>query len=259
VIEGWRQVGRSYHFGPTSDEGLATVKGDDGRRTTVYRGSCSIPRDLKAAGWDHIGDPDSSDGLIFDAYQAAAPAGVKMFAVTRPSGAVETFSHRLLGDELFNNSFAAVSPDEQWLVSGEWEVVSRFLVFPTPTLNQAAPSGIGDLPVVARIVLDHPVRRVQGAVFLDSMTLLCSTDDPDTALWPTPRQLLQVRLAEPLQGTDVEGHVSSLGGLPLDSICPGTFEVEGIDYDHESGDLRVAIVPPSPCKLFTTIIRFRLT
>jgi hypothetical protein len=142
------------------------------------------------------------------------------------------------------------------MVSGEWDKMQRFLVFPTPVLNSSAsPTELG---LAATLELDHPVRNVQGGVFVDPVTLLCSTDDPDTALWPVARQLLQVDLTRPLDGNQVNGRVSCLGALPLESCCSGTFEVEGIDYDPTSGDLRVVVIPPPPCKWAgVTVYRYR--
>lgn len=257
VLGRWEETGRDYYFGPWSDQGLATVVSPEGVARMVYRGSWSIPRQLRDEGWNHVGDPDGHSGMIFDSYQTSPSENIKMFAVTKPDGTMETFRHRLTAGEEYNNSFAAVSDDGQWLVSGEWGQMSRLLVFPTPILNPAAPVGLEDLPLVAQIGLDRPVRNVQGAAFVDAVTLLCSTDDPQTDLWPVSRQLLQVRLPDPLAGTNVTGQVTCLGGLPLRSVCPGTFEVEGIDFDRASGQLRVAIVPPAPCKLLTTIVAFR--
>jgi hypothetical protein len=133
------------------------------------------------------------------------------------------------------------------------------LLFPAPILNSATPQAGGPLPLAAMITLDRPVRNVQGATFVGDTTLLCSTDDSDTDLWPTPRQLLQVELAGPLTGSAMTAQVTSYGELPTESLCPGTFEVEGIDYDRIHGDLRVDIVPPLPCGVVTTIYRFRRT
>jgi hypothetical protein len=41
-----------------------------------------------------------------------------MFPVTRRDGNRLEYRHQLDPGELFNNSFVAVSPDRQWLVSG---------------------------------------------------------------------------------------------------------------------------------------------
>lgn len=98
---------------------------------------------------------------------------------------------------------------------------------------------------------------MQGATFITSTTMLCSTDDPDTDLWPSPRQLLQLDLPRPMDGTAMTAAVSYVGQVPLESRCAGTFEVEGIDYDDRSGDLRIAVIPPGLCKVWTSIYRFR--
>jgi hypothetical protein len=251
----WQYVDRDRKLKVSANQGLTTVVGADGSRSLLFRGDSAIPDRLKNEGWDHIGDPDSSHGYIFDAYQGSATS--KLFEVATPAGETFDYVHQLEGDEKFNNSYVAVSPDGQWMVSGEWDVMSRLLMFPTPILNPATVQTGGPLPIAAMITLDHPVRNVQGATFVHDTQLLCSTDDPDTDLWPTPHQLLQIDLPGPLAGAAVTAQVKSLGELPTESVCPGTFEVEGIDYDQASGDLRVDIVPPLPCGVFTTIYRFR--
>jgi hypothetical protein len=253
----WQEVGRSRRFKFFADQGLATVARTDGTTFQLYRGSASVPRRLKQRSWVHIGDPDSAQGHVFDAYQGPSGATSKMFEVTTPDGRHYDFQHQLEGDELFNNSYVAVSPNGQWMIAGEWGVMSRILVFPAPVLNRSAPLPGGALARVGSIELDRPVRNVQGATFLDDTRLLCSTDDPAADLWPTPRQLLHVDLAGPLDGRSIEGRVTSLGPLPTASLCPGEAEVEGLDYDVTSGDLRVVVVPPGWCSLLVVIQRFR--
>jgi hypothetical protein len=206
--------------------------------------------------WVHIGDPDSRQGVLVDCYQGKPGATAKMYRSRKPDGSSRDYVHRLVSGEQLNNSFVAISPDGQWMVSGEWGTMRRFLVFPTPALNPGASAD--GLSLAATLELDRPVCNVQGGVFVDPVTLLCSSDDPDTALWPVARQLLQVDLPRPLDGDPVEGRVSCLGPLPLESRCSGTFEVEGIDYDTSSGDLRVVIIPPAPCKwAWLTVYRYR--
>jgi hypothetical protein len=180
-----------------------------------------------------------------------------MFAVTDPDGRQELYVHRLGPDETYNNSFAAVSPDGQWLVSGEWGQVNHLLVFPTPVLNPAAPGPADDLPLHGRIRLHPPARNVQGAVFLDETTLVCSSEDPTSELWPTPRQLLEVKLETSPNDGDVKSSVTYLGGLPAGRQSVGSPEVEGIDYDRRTGDLRVVIVPGWACGLLVRVVRFR--
>jgi len=243
----WQLVGKAHRPVWFADEGLATVTRHDGRQRLVYRGDGSIPLGLRCHGtWVHIGDPDSRGGVLVDCYQGKPGASAKMYRARGAGGSRRDYVHPLAAGERMNNSFVAISPDGPWMVSGEWGEMQRFLVFPTPGLNSSASSSA--LSLAATLELDHAVRNVQGGVFVDPVTLLCSTDDPGTALWPVARQLLQVDLERPLDGGQINGRVSCLGALPLESYCRGTFEVEGIDYDPGSGVLRVVVIPPRPCK-----------
>jgi hypothetical protein len=251
----WKYIDRQRRLSAFSNQGLTTVVAKDGSTSLLHRGDSSIPRAVKSEGWVHVGDPDSCQGYIFDPYQGLATS--KMFRVTTPAGGSYEYVHTLVGDELMNNSYAAVSPDGQWLISGEWGDMTRLLMFPAPILNPSTPKTGGALDLAAMITLDHKVRNVQGAVFFDDTRLLCSSNDLESDLWPTPRQLLQIDLSGPLTGAATTASVTYLGPLPTESLCPGTFEVEGLDYDRAGGDLRVNVVPPSPCSLFTTIYRYR--
>jgi hypothetical protein len=253
----WELVGREARLPFFADEGLTTVVGPDGRGRLRYRGGWSVPISLRLGGkWDHIGDPGSSHGLLVDCYQGRPGTKAKMFRAEGPGAPRRDYLHPLVAGEKLNNSFAAISPDGQWMVSAEWGTMSRFLVFPTPVLNPLASTS--ELRLAATLELDHRVRNVQGATFVGPSTLLCSTDDPGTELWPVPRQLLQVELDRPLDGGLAHGRVSCLGALPLQSRCSGTFEVEGMDYDQTTGELRVIVIPPRPCKwLAVTVFRFR--
>lgn len=249
----WHYVDRHRKLKLFASQGLTT----NGSGSRLYRGEYSIPRSIKRLGWVHIGDPDFSHGHVFDAYQGAEGARSKMYRVTTPAGEHFEYVHQLEGDEQLNNSYVAISPDGQWMISGEWGVMTRLLMFPTPILNPAtAPMG-GTLSLSGMITLDHPARNVQGATFLDATHLLCSTNDADTDLWPTPRQLLQIDLAGPLTGATMTAKVTSLGELPTESRCSGTFEVEGIDYDPSTGNLRVVIIPPGLCSLLPVTYTFR--
>lgn len=115
-----------------------------------------------------------------------------------------------------------------------------------------APNGVrSDYPhPLAPGELPHPVRDVQGCDFTSATRLLCAADDPGTDLWPTPKQLSQVDLPRPLDGRAITGHVTSLGELPMQSLCSGTVEVEGIDVS--GSQLLVEVTPPSPCNIAAT-------
>jgi hypothetical protein len=253
----WKLVDKSWRFPYLANQGLATVAGQDGKHNLCFRGDWSLPLEVRVAGiWDHIGDPDSRQGVIIDCYQAKLAKSGKMFRSTKPDKTTQDYIHPLTTGEMLNNSFAAISPDGQWMLSGEWDTVKRFLIFPTPVLNPAAT--VNPFPLTATLELDHPVCNIQGATFVDPLTILCSSDDPGTTLWPVPRQLLQVDLERPLDGHQMSGHVTCVGAIPVDSTCSGTFEVEGIDYDITAGDLRVLVIPPSPCgEVSVTLYHFR--
>ncbi len=258
ALNGWTQVGDTTEFTPYYNEGVATVNPPGGTPYQYYVGSLSVPADLSDEDWSHIGDPDSSQGYIFDDYQyAGSNPTSKLFRVTTPSGAYYDYTHTLVPGEEMNNSWVAVSPDSRWMVNGEWDTMSRLLVFPTPILNPSTPQTGGALDIAFQINLDHPVRDVQGCTFFSATRLLCSSDDPDTDLFPTAKQLLEIDLPHALNGQDVTAHVISLGELPLNSDCTGTFEVEGDDYDPATGDLRVLIIEPSVCEITTDLYTFR--
>lgn len=245
----WTLKDRFLVLAALADEGLATVQRPGKGPLIVFRGGLSVLPALRRQGWGHIGDPDGWQGYLFDAYQAGPGADDKLFGVTTPHGATHDYLHPLAPSETLNNSFAAVTPDGQWMVSGEWGTMNRLLVFPTPIINPAEPQADTTLALAAILRLDHPVRDIQGCSFVVPTRLLCASDDPGRDLWPTPDQLLQVTLPRPLDGNPVTGHVTDLGRLPLLSRCPGTYEVEGIDYQDSSHILRVEVRPPGKCGL----------
>ncbi|MYT74450.1 MULTISPECIES: hypothetical protein [unclassified Streptomyces] len=243
----WTETGTSYVNSLTGSQGLASRA--DG--SLLHRGLASVPLSLRVAGWSHVGDPDIARGYTFDAYQGGDTATKKMYAVTAPDGSRTTYEHALDQGELLNNSFASVSPDAQWLVSGEWGTMNRLQVFPAPVLNPAAPASGANLPQAGQISLDRPVENIQGCDFVTGTRLLCASDD-------AAKEVLQVDLARPLDGKPVTGQVSTAFRIPQRSVCSGSFEAEGIDYDTTRGTLRVEIVPPSPCLVTTAVISYTM-
>ncbi len=83
-----------------------------------------------------------------------------MFRVQAPGGAWSEYVHTLSPGEAMNNSWVAISPDGQWMLSGEWGTMDRLLVFPTPGENPST-SPSANLPQAATVRLDHAVRDVQ--------------------------------------------------------------------------------------------------
>ena len=244
-IAGFSPAAHHVRDSYTQDQGMATVyrsrpSGSE-YRTFVYGGE-NVAKRLSDQGWTHLGDPDSLDGYIAYPYQyktSDATVG-KMFEVVTPHGRRFQYTHPLDSGEEYNNSFAAISPDGQWLVSGEWDVQDRLLVFPMPMLNHSVPSGNRSLAVASTIDLSEPVTQIQGCDFLDATHLICSVDD-------TQKRLIEVTLSSALSGSTVTGTVKSLGKLPQISTCKGSFESEGIDYDPVTDLLRVEVIRPGSC------------
>ncbi|MET7480630.1 hypothetical protein ABZT17_40720 [Streptomyces sp. NPDC005648] len=244
----WTELGSDRADPLTESQGLTSVEVPAGS-PNHYTGIGTIPLSVSSRGWNHVGDPDASaTGYVVEPYQADSGTA-KMYRVEAPDGTWSEYTHQLGSGEALNNSWVAISPDGQWMLSGEYGTMSRFLVFPTPRVN-AATSPSSNLPQVATVDLDHAVRDVQGCDFVTATQLLCSSDDPAGTLFGVTKPLLQVDLSAAVNGTsDVTGHVTALQQLPLRSSCSGTFEVEGIDYDRRDGTLRVIVVSPGFCVL----------
>ncbi|AEY87557.1 secreted protein [Streptomyces hygroscopicus subsp. jinggangensis 5008] len=244
----WTETGSDRADPLTESQGLTSVE-VPANSPNRYTGIGTIPLGVSSRGWNHVGDPDASyDGYYIEPYQRDS-GNSKMFRVQAPGGAWSEYVHTLSAGEALNNSWAAISPDGQWMLSGEWGTMTRLLVFPTPGGNPAT-SPSANLPQVSTVRLDHAVRDVQGCDFSGPTTLLCSSDDPEGSLFGLTKPLLRIDLSAAPNGTaDVSGHVTALRQLPLRSSCSGTFEAEGIDYDRRSGILRVIVVSPGFCVL----------
>ncbi|MDH6521071.1 hypothetical protein M2163_001943 [Streptomyces sp. SAI-135] len=253
----WTEAGSDRANPLTESQGLTSVEVPAGSANR-YTGIGTIPIGVSTRGWNHVGDPDASyDGHYIEPYQADSGTA-KMYRVQAPNGAWSEYVHTLGPGEALNNSWVAVSPDGQWMLSGEWGTMTRFLVFPTPGVN-ASTSPSANLPQAATVTLDHAVRDVQGCDFLSATRLLCSSDDPAGTLFGYTKPLLQIDLsAAPTGSANVSGHVTALRQLPLRSSCSGEFEAEGIDYDRRTGTLRVIVVSPGFCVL-TDSKTYRLT
>jgi hypothetical protein len=244
----WTEVGSDRADPLTESQGLTSVEVPAGS-PNHYTGIGTIPIGVSSRGWNHVGDPDASyNGYYVEPYQSDSGSS-KMFRVQAPGGAWSEYVHALSPGEALNNSFDTISPDGQWMVSGEWGTMTRLLVFPTPGVNPST-SPSANLPQASTINLDHAVRDVQGCDFVTATQLLCSSDDPAGTLFGITKPLLQIDLsAAPGGSGDVTGHVTALRQLPLRSSCSGTFEAEGIDYDRRTGTLRVIVVSPGFCVL----------
>jgi len=256
-IAGWTTA-RSYTENTLyAGEGLTTVSQQGRKSYELYRGLASVPSNLKAQGWAHIGDPDSADGYIFDAYQGPSSGRSKMFLITTPTGQSLEYLHSLVTGELYNNSFVAVSPDSQWMIAGEWGTMSHLQIYPTPVLNHKTSSRGGALRLAGYIQLDHQVNDIQGCDFLTAVRMVCASDDDSRTLFSNAKPLVEVDLPTALHGSSVKGHVVDLGSIPQVSSCSGTFEAEGVDFDTSADILRIEIIQPGSCVLKTTIYEYK--
>lgn len=256
-IAGWTTAGSYLEPTLTSNEGVATVDPPGGSAYELYRGTASIPLGLAIQGWTHIGDPDSAEGYIVDAFQSSTSTTRKLYRVTTPSGSTYQYTHTLVAGELINNSFDTISPSSQWMVSGEWGTESHLQIYPTPLLNSSTPATGGALNLAGYIQLDHQVNDIQSCDFLTATALICATDDSSQRLFSNAKPLLEITLPGPLTGQTVTGHVTDLGSIPQSSICSGSFEAEGVDYDTATGILRVEIIQPSVCEVATTVYEYK--
>jgi hypothetical protein len=235
---------------------VATVVQPGHGTDELYRGIQSVPANLSAQGWSHIGDPDSFRGDVFDAYQGPSSGNSKMFLVTTPTGKSLEYVHTLVPGELYNNSFVTVSPNGQWMIAGEWDTMRHLQIYPTPLINHATSSHGGSLRLAGYIKLDHKVNDIQGCDFVTPVRLICASDDDSRTLFPNEKPLLEVTLPTSLRGTNVKGHVVDLGPIPQQSTCSGTFEAEGVDFDGSTGILRVEVIQPASCILKTTVYEY---
>lgn len=239
TLHGWRLSGIRSYRRSAADQGVTVVTtGHD--RDVVVRGAADVTDPMSDSGWIHIGAPGSYDGSLVNAFQGHRSARSIMFSVTSPTGVVRTFRHRLGPGETYHNSFAAISPDGRWLVSGGWGVETGLRVLPDPagpTTHNA------DLPLSQVIRFDRKVRDIQGCAFASSRVLYCSTNDPSTDLFPVPRQVLRVTLDRPLGAGDrvVRARVALVGEVPQEPGCLLPGETEGLSVHGST--LRLAVVP----------------
>ena len=227
-------------------EGVASYPG--GR--LLFRGVGQVPTSVSQLGFDHVGDEDiDRSGDIYDAYEDDHPhATEKLFTITTPNGTVSEYPHRLARGERYNNSFVTVSPDDRWLVSGEWKTERRLLVLRNP---KGRPSGRA-IALAGTIALRPSLYDVQGCDFFDAVTLICSTDDAAHAV-------VKVSLSAPLhRGTNPASDRRLF--IPREvSSCRGRgFESEGVDYNTHSRRLTLTMNEPGACADTTEVNVYRL-
>lgn len=216
----------------------------------AFRNLLGIPLPLLFGGYLHIGDIDAHGGRVYVPYENSGKGTEKAYgAVDLASGRILGWSvHQLDPGETYNNSWVAVSPDGEWMASGEWEDMTSFLVF------RRADVGKPSIDVAFRIRLDAPLSLVQGCDFDGAVRLVCQDDTAS-------RRLLQIDLDRPLDGADVGSHTTVLGTTPADvavpwlaPLCKNPTETEGVDVSADGSTLRFLTV--DPCLLWSHEYRY---
>jgi hypothetical protein len=216
----------------------------------LFRGLGEVPTLVSQLGFNHVGDEDiDGSGDVYDAYEDDHPNPTeKLFTITAPNGRVSDYPHPLAQGEEYNNSFVTVSPDDRWLVSGEWNTERRLLLLSNP---KGRPSG-SSIPLAGTIALRPSLYHVQGCDFFDAVTLICSTDD-------AVHEVVKVSLSAPLhRGANSATDRRLL--IPREvSKCPGTqFESEGVDYNPRTGRLTLTMNEPGACVGTTDVNVYKL-
>jgi len=215
--------------------------------------SFAFSKDLLDLGFDHLGDPDARGtrvyGGIEDNSNPVHPYHRGFVVYDAETLSMEGWSNdpgspddRGDGDA----PWVAVSPDGNWVVTGEYRPMRNVIVFRADTL--VAEHTVQE---EARIPLDSPFNDVQGCDFDGPRVLVCSSNDGDTG-----RLLYALILSGPLQGETVPqitAHVESLFPIPIPPPqCDNAPEVEGLDVDGET--LRVLVI--GSCRVDSHLYRF---
>ena len=135
--------------------------------------------------------------------------------------------------------------------------MTHLRVYPAPNFNSQTSRTGGTLNLAGYIDLNTPVSDIQSCDFVTATELICASDDASGTLFSNQFPLLEITLAAPLSGGTVSGTVTDLGSIPQSSICSGTFEPEGVDYDAATGVLRVEIIQPGVCEVATTVYEYK--
>ncbi len=225
----------------------------------TVRFAWGIPIQLLFNGYEHVGDIDVHDAKVYAPFEG--PPGDGLFGPTLPpqkslgvfdAATLEVLSvsrHNLDPGETDHNSWVTVTPDGAHVVAGEWDDMTRFLVFPTP-----AASGWADVDPVAEVLLDSTVSRIQGCDFSTPTNLVCASDDGAVG-----KPVYSIDLDAAITGSDVHGAVANLGPVPqqmvlpiLAGVCGTDGETEGVDVS--GGVLRILVI--DPCLLWVHEHRF---
>ncbi len=114
----WTEVGSDRADPLTESQGLTSVEVPAGR-PNHYAGMGAIPIGVSSRGWNHVGDPDASYNGYYVSRTRPTPAAPRCSGYGARRCLVGVRPRAEPGEAL-NNSFDTISPDGQWMVSGEW-------------------------------------------------------------------------------------------------------------------------------------------
>jgi hypothetical protein len=229
-------------LGPTDFAFTSRFTVDHTRDGKVVGFNFAFNEELHDLGFDHLGDPDAYGILIFGGLEDnSAPfvnpyhRGFVIFDSEKLSivwWANDPGSPDRIGDGAC--PWVAVSPDGEWIVTGEWDPMQSVIVYKVlDVMSEHTVHRVGEFPI------DMPLRDIQGCDFDGPQVLVCASDDSDSG-----RLIYSIVLSGPLQGDalpNLSGHVEPLFHAPVpEKRCDNPQEVEGVDVDGDT--LRVLVL-----------------
>ena len=220
----------------------------------VVRLGPAFNQELLDVGFDHLGDPDAYGPLVFGGLEDnSAPVvapyhrGFVVFdseTLSIVGWANDPGSANRPGDG--DCPWVAVSPDGEWVVTGQWAPMLSLIVYRAMELVSAhTVHQVGEIPI------EPSISDIQGCDFDGPQVLLCASDNADAG-----RLIYSITLSGPLQGETLPrltGHVEPLFPAPVpEKVCDNPEEVEGVDVDGDT--LRVLVL--GSCAIDSYLYRY---
>ena len=241
-------------LGPTDFVFTSRFTVDHTRDGKIVALNFAFSPELLDLGFDHLGDPDANGTLIYGALEDNSDPVVNPYHRGFVLFDAETLSIAGWANDPGRPDnpadedcpWAAVSPDGQWVVTGQWDPMQTVIVYRAEKLM----SGHTVRPE-AEIPMDMPFSDVQGCDFDGPRVLVCASDDADAG-----RLLYAIILSGPLEGDAVPrltAHVEAIFPAPVPEMqCTQPQEVEGVDVDGDT--LRVLVI--GSCQIDEHLYRY---
>jgi hypothetical protein len=229
-------------LGPTDFAFTSRYTIDRTRDGKVAAFNVAFSREIHDLGFDHLGDPDGNGTLVYGGLENDSPPLVNPYHRCFVVYEAETlFIVAWANDQGRSDKpgdgdcpWVAVSPDGNWIVTGEWDLMKTVIVYRVRDLmSDHVIHREGEIP------MDLPLRDIQGCDFDGPRVLVCASDDKDAG-----RPIYAIVLSGPLQGEtlpELTAHVEYLFPAPVPEVqCNQPQEVEGDDVDGDT--LRVLVI-----------------